>query len=485
MDYNLLDEDWIPVLYRNGDWRRVGIRKALEDAHRIRQIAASNPMDRVAILRFLLALLYWCRGNPPEDGSGAPSEGFPSEWFSKLDENRECFNLLGDGKRFYQDRSCRNIEPEHTTHYLLHEIPSGTNVWHFRHAIDGVDGLCPACCAAGLVRLPAFTTGGGKGMSPESGKSPGVNQKPPLYVMPVGDSLGETLRLSWYSRDNLGTPEWDTPGAKLPTLGEVSLLTGLTWLPRRIWLGGEEESEEGCVSCGRKTRLIRKCVFDGKGSQKAEGRIWRDPHVIYGVNRDGGIASLAAEDALGSNDAAAGQWVRTLSGVLSKADVVKSSPAWIVGFASIKNDKYLEAWECVLPKPAVWSARTVALLEQWRSEGRWKKPTEGLALKLKPKNEKNPRRDHSEIPAALAAIRPHVEGEVSRRIECLTEGNEDAWERAAGRYRPMMVPLGKSLSPGFTTAAVARRRKIANAVPDMRPKEAPDKKTAAKKRGKK
>ena len=46
MSYNLLDEEWIPVLYRDGRWKRLGIRKVLEDAGRIRQIAASNPMDR-------------------------------------------------------------------------------------------------------------------------------------------------------------------------------------------------------------------------------------------------------------------------------------------------------------------------------------------------------------------------------------------------------------------------------------------------------
>lgn len=45
MNYNLLKEDWIPVLYANGEWKRVGILKAFEHAHRIRQIAASNRMD--------------------------------------------------------------------------------------------------------------------------------------------------------------------------------------------------------------------------------------------------------------------------------------------------------------------------------------------------------------------------------------------------------------------------------------------------------
>ncbi len=55
MQYNLLNEEWIPVLYHKGEWKRVGIIKALQEAGQIRQIAASNPMDRVAVLRFLLA----------------------------------------------------------------------------------------------------------------------------------------------------------------------------------------------------------------------------------------------------------------------------------------------------------------------------------------------------------------------------------------------------------------------------------------------
>lgn len=100
--YNLLTEPWIPVLYRDGRYEGVGIHRALADASRIRQISASNPMDRIAILRFLLALLYWCKGNPPESMDTASGDSFAAEWFSKLDENKDYFNLLGDGKRFYQ-----------------------------------------------------------------------------------------------------------------------------------------------------------------------------------------------------------------------------------------------------------------------------------------------------------------------------------------------------------------------------------------------
>jgi hypothetical protein len=59
--FDLLIEKWIPVLYANGRPDRVGIRQALTEAGSIRQIAASNPMDNVALLRFLLAVLQWCK----------------------------------------------------------------------------------------------------------------------------------------------------------------------------------------------------------------------------------------------------------------------------------------------------------------------------------------------------------------------------------------------------------------------------------------
>jgi CRISPR type I-E-associated protein CasA/Cse1 len=81
MSYNLLEEKWIPVLWKDGRSSRVGIIGALTQAHRIRQIAANNPMDRVAILRFLLVLLYWCKGNPPDDKDSISS--FPPGWVQK------------------------------------------------------------------------------------------------------------------------------------------------------------------------------------------------------------------------------------------------------------------------------------------------------------------------------------------------------------------------------------------------------------------
>ncbi|NQT84083.1 type I-E CRISPR-associated protein Cse1/CasA [bacterium] len=86
MNYNLLEEQWIPVLMTDGKYCRVGIKDALTQAGRIRQIAASNPMDRVALLPFLVAVLQWCTGSPAEGERGELFETgqFPVGWFAKL-----------------------------------------------------------------------------------------------------------------------------------------------------------------------------------------------------------------------------------------------------------------------------------------------------------------------------------------------------------------------------------------------------------------
>ncbi|MFH1740330.1 MAG: type I-E CRISPR-associated protein Cse1/CasA [bacterium] len=474
MSYNLLEERWIPVLWNDGNQNRVGIKDTLTEAHRIRQIAATNPMDRVAILRFLLALLYWCKGNPPTDTDVTSGDSFPADWFSKLNENKDCFNLLVEGKRFYQYR--KEGDKPLTADYLFHEIPTGTNFSHFRHSTDGMNGLCPACCAIGLLRLPVFSTSGGRG------KPPNINAKPPIYVIPLGDSLAETLRLSWRSASHLGTPAWEKPDLRLPETGEVPLLTGLTWLPRRVWLGNQQEGKANCISCGRRDRLILSCVFAPIGSTRTDedgpGRIWRDPHVIYEQSKKGDVTSLHSTNALDAADAGAGQWTRPMAGSLR--GVNNSATIWCVGFSTVQNDKYLEATEFFLPSPSSQDRIdfSIAMLDKWQQSNF------SLIRRLKPLDEKTPRK-HVEIPPMLAAIRPHIEGKVSAKVGELLSGGDAAWQEAAHEYRPMMEMVAMSLSPGFTTAAVQRRKQIANVMLIMGQRAQEAKKSAKGKRGKK
>lgn len=511
VNYNLLDERWIPVLRKNGNPDRVGIVDALSQAGQIRQIAASNPMDRVAILRFLLALLYWCRGNPPDDKDSISS--FPLDWFKKLEDNKDCFNLLGDGKRFYQCETNSGKIKKKSANYLIQEVPTGTNSWHFRHSTDMKDGLCRACCATGLLRLPLFATGGG------SGKSPAINQKPPIYAIPIGDSLLRTLCLSWreVAGSDLGTPAWEKPGLKLPDEGEIPLLVGLTWVPRRVWLENPEEPEAVCVSCGRTDVLIRKSVFAGMGStqpvtrtnltilppkvefpKKFDKRLkydkagkclvlrgnlsakekddllklssdalyqqavdelysgqsyreWKDPHVMRAV---------APPNALKATDASAKQWAKVLAG--NVADDERAKRTSIITFATVQNDKYLEATENLIPSLSESQRESFSQWAKDKLDGELRRIVRGLRKR---------RKDDARVAtSAVASIRPGVEANVSQGALNLASGDPGAWEEAARAYRPMMAAVAKSLSPGHTTAALWTRRRIRSVVPDLRPK---------------
>lgn len=461
MCYNLLSEPWIPVLYHTGEWKRLGIRKTLEDAVKIRQVAASNPMDRVAILRFLLALLYWCQGSPPKDRETSVKEPLPQNWFAKLEHHADCFNLLGVGKRFYQYRG--DSTKKLTVNYLLQEVPTGTNHWHFRHASDEKDGLCLACCALGLVRLPAFATSGG------AGKPPGVNAKPPIYFLPHVETLSELLRDSWKRRQgDLGTPAWLQPNIRLPNSGEIPLLLGLTWLPRRVWL--EEPTENGsCIACGTCQPLIRKMVFAPIGSQKTADddapRNWDDPHVCYSITEKRKKISLHAPDCLNSSDAGAGTWARVRGEITSNCPTGGRVDA--VGFATVKNDKYLET--------RGFDINIVGSKEEF--EG-WYKAGRDLFNKLcKLLDPDKKRKDHYEIRSALVSIRPHVEHVVSAKIETLLTRDAEGWQVAADEYRQLMKAIGPSLAPGVTTAALRKRRRIAALKPDMSQAKEPDQKS--------
>lgn len=455
MHYSLLDKEWIPVLYRDGQLKRVGIRKVFEEAIRIRQIAASNPMDRVALLRFLLALLYWCKGNPP---GGAYSGGsFPKEWFAKLDDRKDCFNLLGEGKRFYQCKSREDKSGKLSSNYLVHEVPTGTNLWHFRHSTDGTNGLCPACCAMGLLRLSVFATSGGRG------KPPGINAKPPIYVLPLGPSLANTLLLTWreVSASNLGTPAWENPDLPLPEQGKVPLLTGLTWLPRRVWLDDPEEPVAGCISCGREEHLIRRCVFAGIGSTKTDSddpcRDWTDPHIISDSR---GI--VKPPNALDAADVAAGQWAKVMPSILGVQRPNDRGTVWAVGFATVKNDKYIEAMEYEIPHHREPDTPTIQDSIKRRIE--WHKEDKYLVSIVKKGASSG---KHIEIRSMVDSIRPHVESRISARASTLIAGDDEAWEEAFREYGPMMAAIAKSLSPGYTIATVQRRRQIARAMSDM------------------
>jgi len=468
MNYNLLDYGFIPVIWSDGRPERIGIKTALAEAGRIRQIAASNPMDNVALLRFLLAVLYWCKGLPPNQGELdkiLAAGQFPSDWFAKLDQHQDCFNLLGDGKRFYQDKAARRPR---TTTELLQEIPTGNNFRHFRHSSDGDEGLCPACCALGLLRMTLFSVSGLPNL-----KS-GINGTPPIYVLPIGPSLLRTLSLNWIPYENLGDPTWAQLSDPQPNGDPVPFLRGLTTLARRVWLHEPTCPGGVCMGCGDKqSELLRTCEFQTAGIQHNE--LWNDPHVIY-IRKAKKGDNKQVRKALTSPDLTKRffrldkPWSLLLSEIVSSGkhnSDSESTRLLLVGFATDKA-KNVDVWErvCELPpNPAAKQADSpaAARIATWDKEGK------RLSRRITPKGSNT---GGSEYIATIAAIRPHVEATVSSAIANLLARPEQSWPNAAGEYGPMMSAAAKSLSPGFTTRVLQRRNQIANALPDMAPRPA-------------
>lgn len=455
--FNLVVNRWIPVLRTNGKFSRVGICDALAEAGEIRQIAASNPMDNVALLRFLLAVLYWCEGNPPEQKEKARilADGhFPAGWFLKLEERRDCFDLLGEGNRLYQ---CATAKRERATTDLLQEIPTGNNFWHFRHSTDGLAGLCSPCCAMGLIRLPLFSVSGLPDLKA------GINGTPPIYVLPIGQSLLHTLCLNWASYELLGAPAWDL-SAEPSNDQPVPLLDGLTRLSRRVWLRDPTLPDGHCVSCGtEQSSLIRTCEYQSAGKQQSED--WTDPHVIYVDKRakGGEVArkAMTTPDLTKSFFRMDKPWASLLIEILSSTKSRRESEPvqlLIVGFATDKA-KNIDVWERTWfvqpPEPGhIKGLAPAEAIRLWNEEGT------NLPARLRPKGRSS---RGTEFIVATTAVRPQVESRVSSRIA----GPDYSWTAAVEEWRQLMAVAARSLAPGFTTQAVQRRNEIARAVPDM------------------
>ena len=364
LSFNLVDDPWIPVIWRDGKPDHVGLRKALTEAGRTRQIAASNPMDNVALLRFLLAALQWCKPELRDDERATlnHADGIPAEWLKEnLGENgapNPLFDLLGGSNGFMQAPSkASNKRPVAD---LFHELPGATNVEHLRHIRDYREGACPACISVGLARLPIAMTGKG------AGKRPGINGDPPAYFMPVGGTLLETLKLNWpYPNIPGDKPCWlaTVRRAKSP----VGVMEGFTWTSRQFRIAGSGPKSGSCMVCGAPTECLVTCLHERNRPNGRDGlsrsATWRDPHVAYDRETK---KVWRAEDAEKNLPGSSGQWrdwlpavlggdptIQQPTGVVSAVSALKPGASLRVEIVGIvtRTDKSVECWRHVVAVP--------------------------------------------------------------------------------------------------------------------------------------
>jgi CRISPR system Cascade subunit CasA len=317
MQFNLIDEQWIPVLRRDGSSDRIA-------PHEVTKGFAENPVVALdapradfngALIQFLIGLIQTV---------AAPVRA--SEWRDKLEEPpspdelkaafasaRKAFELGGDGPRFMQDFSELEVK-DGGIDGLLIDMPGESTKRHNKdHFVkrNSVDGMCPSCCATALFTMQTNAPAGGAGFRTS------LRGGGPLTTIIAGDEGHSALwQLVWLnvlehnSFQNLCGNPAEKASNKFPWLAhtrtseqksgvestpEISHPAVLFWgMPRRIRLNLKDVRSGVCDTCGAKsTTLITQYKEKNYGMNFAGA--WLHPLSPYATNTEGLLLPFHAQ----------------------------------------------------------------------------------------------------------------------------------------------------------------------------------------------
>jgi len=293
--FNLWTEPWIALEKPHGAIEHAGIEQVLLNAGEYRAIYDPSPLTVVGIHRLLVAILQfvvqpekdadlkdlWKAGKFPPD----LIEAFGRQYASR-------FDLFSEKEPFLQSADIplsadKNAKP---VAYLAPEIPAGTGITHYRHGEEGEQIFCPACAARGLVAIPAFATSGGAGIKPS------INGVPPIYILPGGKTLFESLAASLtrpgYQPEIASRKKDDVWWVRTPVVGksstvhQVGYLHSLTFPARRVRLHPEVLHAK-CSRCNAESEwMVHQMVFEMGESRPKDSEFWFDPFAAYKIDKE-------------------------------------------------------------------------------------------------------------------------------------------------------------------------------------------------------
>jgi len=305
--FNLWTEPWISLEDSSGELSRHGIRDALVHAHEYGAIFDASPLVVVGTHRLLTAILQDAL-SPQENGELEQlwKRGtFPSARIDQFGaQYADRFDLFSEDKPFFQSADMpafpddKERKGSKRIAQLFPETPSGSLVTHYKHMTDQEQVFSPATAAAGLVTMPPFTSSGGAGLMPS------INGVPPIYVLPSGRTLFESLTAS------LLTPRWLDKYASVPSdlawwkrtspvlireskkkkadmkfsehrqLSNVGYLHGLTFPARKLRLH-PERLNAACTRTGQQSEWCVRTMAFRMGESCVEDARWQDPFAAY------------------------------------------------------------------------------------------------------------------------------------------------------------------------------------------------------------
>jgi len=307
--FNLWTEPWITLEQMNGSLVQRGIYETLLNAHTYIAIYDQSPLVVVGIHRLLVAILQdtlqiQARADLEDLWEMQKFPAADIERFGAQFANR--FDLFSEHEPFMQsaDISLYSGKEDEggSVARLFVETPSGTETIHYHHMLAEEHVFSPATVAAALVTIPAFVTIGGPGLMAS------INGTPPIYILPGGRTLFESLAASLITPTQQYWPHLDAPNrawwrreatveksskftetkagekgltrAMSKQLSQVSYLHGLTFPARRIRLYPTRVNTN-CTRSGQFTEWgVRRMVFE-MGESKFDDVEWIDPFVAY------------------------------------------------------------------------------------------------------------------------------------------------------------------------------------------------------------
>jgi len=289
--YNLLDRQWIPVVWRKDAAEpkepKVGIYTALHRASEISCISHTGPFIEFGLYRLLITIVldaHIVAGQRPTIGKmrtmlerGQFDESIVDKY---LDDHGTRFDLwASDEVPFLQSKSVdsdgRRPSPRAVVS-MFSAIPSGTNVSHWHHFIEDETEITEQVAAQFLTTVSPWN------FKTKPGEARTLAGDPPMYALVLGESLFETIVLNLprpsgritAKQEKENGPAWRTQLdlGKLPKSPTVA--QGFTWPVRVI----ELENDGALVA-----KAVNQSAYKDRKKEEREKKgnlfAWRDPNT--------------------------------------------------------------------------------------------------------------------------------------------------------------------------------------------------------------
>lgn len=285
MQFNLINERWIPVLRKDGTKTMIAPWEITDQftENPVVSLDAPRPDFNGALIQFLIGLVQtvaapqgaaeWRRmlNTPPST----------EELKAKFLTVRHAFELCGDGPRFMQDLEVFPAS-DGTIDGLLIGMPSQNalknNTDHFIKR-NTVEGMCPSCCATALFAFQTNSPSGGQGYMVS------LRGGGPLTTLVIGDNIHNTLWQTvclnvlehekfesicgqpsltegrhifpWLGQTKPGKRKKGTAFYGEDTVPELANPATMFWaMPRRIRVGFSDLKAGACDVCGATTEKL-------------------------------------------------------------------------------------------------------------------------------------------------------------------------------------------------------------------------------------